>query len=110
MSNHLHHFQHLARMVGAIAWLRSIGCAGQDTLSAVQPQIKPQISARIPFFSLREAQLEKAVTSIALSGGGQQFFVGTEAAQMYGFSCKDFTPELISSSHRSAVKDVAICL
>lgn len=63
----------------------------------------------ILFFS-REAQLEQAVTSIALSGEGQQFFVGTEAAQMYGFCCKDFRPELISSSHHSPVKDVAICL
>lgn len=61
-------------------------------------------------FSLREAELEKAVTSIALSGDGQQLFVGTEAAQMYGCSCNDFRPELLSSSHRSAVKDVAICL
>eukprot|EP00066_Takifugu_rubripes_P006911 XP_003972038.2 PREDICTED: cilia- and flagella-associated protein 52 [Takifugu rubripes] len=61
------------------------------------------------FQALKEAQLEKAVTSIALSGEGQQFFVGTEAAQMYGFRSEDFRAELISSSHRSAVKDVAIC-
>lgn len=61
-------------------------------------------------FPLREAQLEKAVTSIALGGEGQQFFVGTEAAQMYGFRGEDFRAELVSSSHRSAVKDVAICL
>lgn len=58
----------------------------------------------------REVQLEKGVTSIALRGEGQQFFVGTEAAQMYHFSYQDFKPELISTSHNSAVKDVAIAL
>uniref|UniRef100_H3CIU6 Cilia- and flagella-associated protein 52 n=1 Tax=Tetraodon nigroviridis TaxID=99883 RepID=H3CIU6_TETNG len=61
------------------------------------------------FQALKEAQLEKAVTSIALSGEDQRFFVGTEAAQMYSISCQDFRPELVSSSHRSGVKDVAIC-
>lgn len=59
---------------------------------------------------MREVQLEKGVTSVALRGEGQQFFVGTEAAQMYHFSYDDFKPELISSSHSGAVKDVAICL
>lgn len=55
-------------------------------------------------------QLDKAVTSIALRGEGQQFFVGTEAAQMYRFSYNDFKAELISSSHSRAVNDVAMCL
>uniref|UniRef100_A0A3Q1HE97 Cilia- and flagella-associated protein 52 n=1 Tax=Anabas testudineus TaxID=64144 RepID=A0A3Q1HE97_ANATE len=60
------------------------------------------------FKTLKEVKLEKGVTSIALRGEGQQFFVGTEAAQMYRFSYQDFKPELISTSHNSAVKDVAI--
>ncbi|KAE8299975.1 Cilia- and flagella-associated protein 52 [Larimichthys crocea] len=51
----------------------------------------------------------KGVTSIAIRGQGQQVFVGTEAAEMYRFSYDDFKPELISTSHSSAVKDVAIC-
>uniref|UniRef100_A0A4W6FRJ2 Cilia- and flagella-associated protein 52 n=1 Tax=Lates calcarifer TaxID=8187 RepID=A0A4W6FRJ2_LATCA len=57
---------------------------------------------------IREVQLEKGVTSIAIRGEGQQFFVGTEAAQMYRFNYVDFKAELISTSHNSAVKDVAI--
>ncbi|XP_049900646.1 cilia- and flagella-associated protein 52 [Epinephelus moara] len=61
------------------------------------------------FKTLKEVQLEKGVTSIAIRGEGQQFFVGTEAAQMYCFSYEDFKAELISTSHSSAVKDVAIC-
>lgn len=62
------------------------------------------------FSHIREVQLEKGVTSIAIRGEGQQFFVGTEAAQMYRFSYDNFKAELISTSHNSAVKDVAICL
>lgn len=59
---------------------------------------------------IREVQLEKGVTSIALRGDGQQFFVGTKAAQMYSFSSDNFEAELISTSHNSAVNDVAILL
>uniref|UniRef100_A0A3Q3W524 Cilia- and flagella-associated protein 52 n=1 Tax=Mola mola TaxID=94237 RepID=A0A3Q3W524_MOLML len=61
------------------------------------------------FKTLKEVQLDKGVTSIALKGEGQQYFVGTEAAQMYRFSYDDFKAELISSSHKSAVRDVAVC-
>uniref|UniRef100_A0A3Q3KS70 Cilia- and flagella-associated protein 52 n=1 Tax=Monopterus albus TaxID=43700 RepID=A0A3Q3KS70_MONAL len=60
------------------------------------------------FKTLKKVQLEKGVTSIDIRGEGQQFFVGTEAAQMYRFSYQDFKAELISSSHSSAVNDVAI--
>ncbi|KAJ0050587.1 hypothetical protein NL108_004995 [Boleophthalmus pectinirostris] len=56
----------------------------------------------------RQVELEKGVTSIALRGEDQQFFVGTESAQIYRFSYEDFKAELISTSHNSAVKDVAI--
>lgn len=59
---------------------------------------------------VREVQLSKGVTSIALRGEGQQFFVGTEAGEMHRFSYDDFEPDLISTSHSSAVNDVAICL
>uniref|UniRef100_A0A3B4AX48 Cilia- and flagella-associated protein 52 n=1 Tax=Periophthalmus magnuspinnatus TaxID=409849 RepID=A0A3B4AX48_9GOBI len=58
------------------------------------------------FKTLKRVELEKGVTSIAL--GGHQFFVGTEAAQIYRFSYDDFKAELVSTSHSSAVKDVAI--
>ncbi|KAM9363502.1 cilia- and flagella-associated protein 52 [Symphorus nematophorus] len=67
------------------------------------------LCSRTNFKTLKEVQLEKGVTSIVLRGEGQQFFVGTEAAQMYCFSYGDFKAELISTSHNSAVKDVAIC-
>ncbi|XP_037830552.1 cilia- and flagella-associated protein 52 isoform X2 [Kryptolebias marmoratus] len=60
------------------------------------------------FKTLQKFQLEKGVTSIAGREEGQQFFVGTEAAQMYRFGLADFKAELISTSHSSAVKDVAI--
>ncbi|XP_056227354.1 cilia- and flagella-associated protein 52 [Seriola aureovittata] len=67
------------------------------------------LCSKTKFKTLKEVQLEKGVTSIAIRGEGQQFFVGTEAAQMYRFSHVDFKAELISTSHNSAVKDVAIC-
>ncbi|XP_076027281.1 cilia- and flagella-associated protein 52-like [Genypterus blacodes] len=60
------------------------------------------------FKTLNEVQLEKGVTSIALRGEGQQFYVGTEAAQIYRIGYDDFKAELISTSHSCAVKDVAI--
>lgn len=60
------------------------------------------------FKMMKQVQLEKGVTSIALRGEGQQFFVGTESAQIYRFSYEDFKAELISTSHNSAVNDVAI--
>ncbi len=64
-----------------------------------------------PFFShFRDVQLEKGVTSISLIGEGEQFFVGTEAAQMYRFNREGFKAELVSTSHKSAVKDVAMLL
>ncbi|GLD64997.1 cilia- and flagella-associated protein 52 [Lates japonicus] len=66
------------------------------------------LCSKTNFKTLKEVQLEKGVTSIAIRGEGQQFFVGTEAAQMYRFNYVDFKAELISTSHNSAVKDVAI--
>ncbi|CAL9700418.1 unnamed protein product [Knipowitschia caucasica] len=60
------------------------------------------------FKIVKRVELEKGVTSIALGGEGQQFFVGTDSAQIYRFSCENFKAELISTSHNSAVKDVAI--
>lgn len=61
-------------------------------------------------FPIRNVQLEKGVTSIALRGEGKEFFVGTEAAQMYRLSYTDFKAELISTSHSSAVNEIAIPL
>uniref|UniRef100_A0A8D0AV03 Cilia- and flagella-associated protein 52 n=1 Tax=Sander lucioperca TaxID=283035 RepID=A0A8D0AV03_SANLU len=66
------------------------------------------LCSRTNFKTLKKVQLEKGVTSIAIRGEGQQFFVGTEAAQMYRLSYENFKSELISTSHNSAVKDVAI--
>ncbi|XP_070842614.1 cilia- and flagella-associated protein 52 [Chaetodon trifascialis] len=67
------------------------------------------LCSKMNFKTLKQVQLEKGVTSIALRGEGQQFFVGTEAAQMYRFSYEDFRAELLSTSHNSAVKDIALC-
>ncbi|XP_073334856.1 cilia- and flagella-associated protein 52 [Pagrus major] len=66
------------------------------------------VCSRTNFKTLKEVQLEQGVTSIALRGEGQQFFVGTEAAQMYRFSYDNFEAKLISTSHNSAINDVAI--
>ncbi|XP_040002550.1 cilia- and flagella-associated protein 52 isoform X2 [Xiphias gladius] len=65
------------------------------------------LCSRSNFKTLKKVQLEKGVTSIAMRGEGQQFYVGTEAAQIYRFSYVDFKPQLISTSHNNAVKDVA---
>ncbi|KAM3623149.1 uncharacterized protein V6R79_007690 [Siganus canaliculatus] len=62
------------------------------------------------FKLLKKAELGRGVTSIALKGEGQQFFVGTEAAQMYRFSYEDFKAELISTNHSSAILDIALCV
>uniref|UniRef100_A0A1A8V8I2 WD repeat domain 16 n=1 Tax=Nothobranchius furzeri TaxID=105023 RepID=A0A1A8V8I2_NOTFU len=66
------------------------------------------LCSKTSFKPLKKVQLEKGVTSITGSDEEQQFFIGTEAAQMYRFSLEDFTAEAISSSHSSAVRDVAI--
>lgn len=50
------------------------------------------------------------MTSVTLRGDGQQFYVGTEAAQIYNLGYTDFKPELIATNHNSAVKDVAFPL
>ncbi|CAL8274626.1 cilia- and flagella-associated protein 52 [Gadus morhua] len=61
------------------------------------------------FKTLKRVQLEGAVTSIAMRGEGQQLLVGTDVSQMYRFSYTHLEePELISSSHSSAVTAVAI--
>ncbi|KAG5278993.1 hypothetical protein AALO_G00104960 [Alosa alosa] len=59
------------------------------------------------FKIIKSVQLEGSVTSVALRGEGHQFFVGTEAAQIYRFGYTDFKPELFSTNHNSAVKGVA---
>ena len=57
--------------------------------------------------SFRRVQLEGGVTSVTLRGEGRQFFVGTEASQMYRFNYVDFKEEVIATSHSSAVVDAA---
>ncbi|KAF5908072.1 cilia- and flagella-associated protein 52, partial [Clarias magur] len=59
------------------------------------------------FKTIKSVTLEGGVSSVALRGQGQQVFVGTEASQIYRFGYADFTPELIASSHSSAVWDAA---
>ncbi|KAL2087100.1 hypothetical protein ACEWY4_018159 [Coilia grayii] len=59
------------------------------------------------FKTIKSVQLEGGVTSVTLRGEGHQFFVGTDAAQIYRFGYTDFKPELFSTNHNSAVKSVA---
>ncbi|XP_029948827.1 cilia- and flagella-associated protein 52 [Salarias fasciatus] len=56
----------------------------------------------------KKAKLGQGVTSIALTEEGQKFFVGTESSELYCFTLENFEPEIIFSSHSSAVNDVAI--
>uniref|UniRef100_A0A8C5CXA4 Cilia- and flagella-associated protein 52 n=1 Tax=Gadus morhua TaxID=8049 RepID=A0A8C5CXA4_GADMO len=61
------------------------------------------------FKTLKRVQLEGAVTSIAMRGEGQQLLVGTDVSQMYRFSYTHLEePELISSSHSSAVTAIRV--
>ncbi|KAK9540014.1 hypothetical protein VZT92_002490 [Zoarces viviparus] len=66
------------------------------------------LCSKTNFKTLKKVQLAKGVTSIAMRGEGQQFFVGTEAGQKYRCGYDDLKEELISTSHNSAVKDVVI--
>jgi len=45
------------------------------------------------------------VTSLALRGNGQQFYVGTEQSQIYRFNMVDFKEELLSTCHYTPVND-----
>ncbi|KAM6939824.1 cilia- and flagella-associated protein 52 [Xenentodon cancila] len=85
--------------VGALRLLKSgdllVG-SGSGTLALCSSKFK----------TLKKVQLEKGVTSIAVRGEEQEFFVGTEGSQMYRFSCESFTAELMSTSHTNAVQDV----
>ncbi|KAM9819627.1 cilia- and flagella-associated protein 52 [Syngnathus typhle] len=57
---------------------------------------------------LRHVQMNNGVTSIALKDDGQQFFVGTDASEIYCLRLQDFKAELVSTNHHGAVKDVSI--
>uniref|UniRef100_A0A672QL79 Cilia- and flagella-associated protein 52 n=1 Tax=Sinocyclocheilus grahami TaxID=75366 RepID=A0A672QL79_SINGR len=50
---------------------------------------------------LNSVQLEGGVTSVTLRGDRQQFYVGTEAAQIYNLGYTDFKPELIATNHNT---------
>lgn len=78
-------------------------------VSICLPLIQPLITVNYMICD-RSVQLEGGVTSVALRGDGHQFFVGTEAAQIYSLSYADFKPELIATNHNSSVKDVAFPL
>ncbi|KAM6957115.1 cilia- and flagella-associated protein 52-like [Aplochiton taeniatus] len=59
------------------------------------------------FKLLKSVQLSGGVTSVSLRGEGHQVFVGTDMAQMYRFTYPNFKEELLTTSHNSAVNDVA---
>ncbi|KAM8842729.1 cilia- and flagella-associated protein 52 [Synchiropus picturatus] len=60
------------------------------------------------FRTLKKVQVEKRVTSITMTGDDQKCVIGTEASHIYGFHCKEFKTELLTSCPTRAVKDVAI--
>ncbi|XP_062852619.1 cilia- and flagella-associated protein 52 [Trichomycterus rosablanca] len=55
----------------------------------------------------KSVMVEGGVSSIALRGEGHHVFIGTEAAQIYRLRYNEFNPELLSTSHSSAVGDAA---
>jgi len=58
------------------------------------------------FRRVRTSRVPGAITSVALRGSGNQFFVGMATAQMYQFEFADFSSTLLSSCHHSAVTDI----
>lgn len=62
------------------------------------------------FKKLRMIKLPGAVTSLALRGHGNQFFVGTNRGQMYQVNFEDFSSTLVSSCHYKEVTDVVFPL
>ncbi|XP_065591191.1 cilia- and flagella-associated protein 52 [Cyrtonyx montezumae] len=55
---------------------------------------------------MKNFQVQGGVTSLARRGQGHQFFVGTNACQMYRVNYTAFKEELISTCHREAVHDI----
>ncbi|OXB54515.1 hypothetical protein ASZ78_014785 [Callipepla squamata] len=55
---------------------------------------------------MKNFQVQGGVTSLARRGQGHQFFVGTNACQIYRVNYTAFKEELISTCHREAVHDV----
>ncbi|EDV27747.1 Cilia- and flagella-associated protein 52 [Trichoplax sp. H2] len=51
-------------------------------------------------------KVQGPVTSISLRGQGHQFFVGTERSEIYRFNLADFSNELITTCHYSAINDI----
>lgn len=52
-------------------------------------------------------KVDGAVTSIAIQGQGQQFFVGTIQCNIYNFKTAEFTPKLVTTCHYDGVCDIA---
>ncbi|NXJ09399.1 CFA52 protein, partial [Odontophorus gujanensis] len=55
---------------------------------------------------MKNFQVQGGVTSLARRGQGHQFFVGTNACQIYRVNYTAFKEELISTCHREAVHDI----
>lgn len=70
---------------------------------------RKQLSKAV-FKKLRTTCVPGAVTSVALRGRGNQFFVGTGRGQMYQVNFEDFSSTLLSSCHYKEVTDVVFPL
>ncbi|XP_034044856.1 cilia- and flagella-associated protein 52 [Thalassophryne amazonica] len=60
------------------------------------------------FKILKQVQLQNCVTSVTAIGEGQQFFVGTDAAEIYCVNFENFKSELSSTCHNSTINGVTI--
>ncbi|NXL84808.1 CFA52 protein, partial [Alectura lathami] len=56
--------------------------------------------------ALKTIQLQGSITSLTCRGQGHQFFVGTDACQVYRVNYAAFTEELMFTCHHEAVHDV----
>lgn len=62
------------------------------------------------FKLLKSAKVVGEVTSVVLRGSGNQFFIGTDAAQLYQSTFQDFDPTLMRACHNTPVTDISFPL
>ncbi|ESO89136.1 hypothetical protein LOTGIDRAFT_105926 [Lottia gigantea] len=65
-----------------------------------------QYRIKIPWKDELYKTKNNSITSIALRGGGHQFFVGSGNSQIYKFNYAEFKCELVKSCHSKRVNDV----
>ncbi|XP_075256467.1 cilia- and flagella-associated protein 52-like [Convolutriloba macropyga] len=75
--------------------------AGDGTIAEMKPGAKGEIMGKV-----KSVKVEGGVTSIALRSKGHQFFVGTNACNVYKFVYPELTFDTIVTSHTDEVRDI----